>query len=62
MYYGHLGTPWGSLRLSCQKKSEIILGVAMMKQIMKHITVGKAFSSIENASDMTWPGGQKFSG
>ena len=37
-----------------------------MKQIIKMKTVGKAFSSTENAkentSDMAWPGGQKFQG
>ena len=49
-----------------RNESEIILGVAMMKQIIKHVNNRKSISSTENArentSDMTWPGGQKFSG
>ena len=60
MYYGHLGTPWESPTKLPEKIRNHPR--CMMKQIMKHVTVGKAFSSIENASDMTWPGGQKFSG
>ena len=49
-----------------RNESEIILGVAMMKQIIKHVNNRKSISSTENTkentSDMAWPGGQKFSG